>query len=81
MFLCSTDVQKRLLSLNIHVFPLRKLVVKMRSTNETSRRSTSERRKDNNQIEKLKDAVLLSDLPMEIRMVEASKPLFLSRYE
>jgi hypothetical protein len=53
----------------------------MKSTNVTGTHSTSERRQDNNQIKESKDAVLLSDLPLEIRMEEASKPLYLSRYE
>jgi hypothetical protein len=55
--------------------------MKMKSTNEMGTHSTSARRQDHDQIKKLKDRVLLSALPLETRMEEARKPLYLSRYE
>jgi len=55
--------------------------MKMKNTQETDIHITSGKHQDNDQVEASKNTVHLKALPLETRMEEASKPLYLSRYE
>lgn len=55
--------------------------MKMKSIQEMDAHSTSGKHQDNDQLKASKEIVLLRDLPLEMRIEQASRPLYLDRYE
>lgn len=53
----------------------------MKRTSKTGKHSTSNRDQEDHIIEASKDVALLRDLPLETRIEEANKPMYLTRYE
>ena len=53
----------------------------MKRPPKTDKHSTSERGQEDHIIEASKDVALLRELPLETRIEEANKPMYLTRYE